>query len=152
MGDTPINKIGTPQLNAFRTYCRAEGLSPDSIENGVRIVLQILRLCCKFHLLTRLPDAGAALKKFNGVKYTPPLEDLSLMYDAADCTEWPAGDSATFWRCLFATAFWTGLRKGDLFYTLSWEHLQGDQIAVTARKTGKPHVFPGILSSIGIWR
>src|SRR5690606_7416306 len=43
-----------------------------------------------------------------------------------------------FWRALVATAYYTGLRHGDLD-ALTWENFKGDYLYVVMSKTGDLH-------------
>lgn len=147
--DSPIDQIREEDFDAFRTKAKEMNYSNDSIEGSVNAVLCLLRLAVspKLRLIEQVPDSGTPFKISTRVKYAPSLADLGKAYLAADVAKWPQWcDPASFWKALFASALWTGLRRSDLFQSYVWDSFTEFAIDVTSKKTGKQHLLP--LSSV----
>jgi integrase len=144
-GDPSVDAIDEDVLNDFRRAAQAAGYRNDSIEGSVNCVLRVLRECArpKLCLVSHVPRPGIRLKVSTLPKYTPSLADLGKLYAAAWVAKWPTRFPAgPFWQGVFASALWTGLRRGDVFWAFEWPSIGEDSITVTAHKTGKVHVFP----------
>lgn len=142
-GPAAISSITSGHVTAVRAAMAGANLSADTIESTIDAVLQILRCCHRVGMLDSVPHPGRRLKLSRSIRYVPPLEDLGAMYAVADAARWPRFcDPGPFWRGVLVLAYWTGLRHKDLFWSLRWAGFTATQIAVTANKTGKTHVFP----------
>lgn len=143
VGAIAIDKVSPQVFDQFRKKALSAGLSPDTIESTISVVVQVLRFCVESEQLTELPHRGARLRLSRKVRYVPPLEDLGRMYAAAGAARWPTWcPPGEFWRPLLVAAYWTALRHFDLFWTLSVDCLTKKSIVLTSHKTDKEHIFP----------
>jgi len=151
-GNPPIGEITTETLAEFRQKCIDSGLSPSSINSCWSTIKVILRRCApqEFRnpwgqgIIDRVPQMRL-LKVPTPIPRRVDMDDLAAFYVACRHAEFPRGGPhpADWWRALITTAYFTGIRRGDMF-ALDWRQLdlQAGTIDLTASKTGKSDRFP----------
>lgn len=156
-----IRKITPDTFDAFRASLASH--KAITVERTVDRMLAILRRAHRNGLLVSVPDPGDRLRIESPVPQVPPLEAMSAVYRFCDVARWPnysqrvRGDTGRsrggwmrwhahdwtpqFWRVFLVTAFFTGLRLGDL-RQLRRRDFNRDVLMVVAQKTGKHQSIP----------
>ncbi len=116
-------------------------------------MLSVLRYLNHTKVLSEVPWAGKRLKRRPRLKPTPTVSDLAKMYAAVPRVTWPVykrrlicphgkfiraervDRAITWWKGLFALAYFSGLRRKDLL-TLKWDEVQDGWIRRRMEKTG----------------
>lgn len=152
-GNPAVVKIDNELLHAYRQACIEAGYAAASINKGWTMLRAILRriepnqtgnprglgIVCQFFWM----------KPVKGVRRLPrrvTQDDLSLFYIAADVAQFPrcaACPPAEYWRALIVVAYFTGMRRADLFSLESEQvDLNNAELRFTAKKTGKDMTLP----------
>lgn len=148
----PIGEITNATAAGFRQAAIDHGYHPRTVNGYWGSVRSILRLMGP--VVTGNPWALGivpnvpAMKPCRVVKHRPRVvsqEDLSRLYVACRHADKPRTGvaAADWWRCLIVVAYFTGLRRSDLF-ALEWSQLDLAEgtLDFTARKTGKADIWP----------
>lgn len=144
-----IDQITTQTFHSYRAACLAAGLKANTIETGIRTVLQILRLCGPemerregLGLIQRVPYVGRQLRQNTPFRPTPTVSELRLAYAMAGSLHWPPRvNTALFWRAWLGLSFVSGIRLSDML-NLPFTARQGDLLTLTAQKTDKALIVP----------
>lgn len=153
MENPSLGAITTQTFNDYRRKCLDAGLSRQTAESGVRIVIQVLRHMGPateiaphgIGLIDKVPYRGKTMRMPQKMPVMPSADQVGMMYAKADVTSWPGNleySSATFWRAFLVLAYFTGARLGDLLTAVMWPNVRGDSISFIASKTGKLHMLP----------
>ena len=148
MGDMAVSDVATEDFQQFRSMTAAAKVAPATCESTLRIVFQILRVCHAFRLIRVIPDRGKPRRMPQRMPRVLTHDELGRLYDACEGRRWPKAHvpAPLWWRCVLALGVWTGFRREDLLYRLSWEHVHLDvpepKIVMVANKTGKQHAIP----------
>ena len=118
-GEISAEQLTAEHVEQFRAACKAAGLRPATIENGVTDLRSIVK-----HATGRDLPPGRRMRLPRPAPKPVPLSDLSAVYNAA-----PA------WvRKYLALQFWTAARVSDCLSLLTAG--PGDEQRWTASKTG----------------
>ncbi len=124
-GKISAEQLTVEHVEQFRAACKAAGLRPATIENGVTDLRCIVK-----HATGRDLPPGRRLRLPRPAPKPVPLSDLSAVYNAA-----PA------WvQKYLALQFWTAARVSDCLSLLTAS--PGNELRWTASKTGAAHVCP----------
>jgi integrase len=148
----PIGKIDTEVFDEVRRKGLEAGLSNVTIESLISDVLTVLRHLHHTKILSEVPWAGKRLKRRPVLKPTPSIDALSKVYAVVPHVTWPVykrrlicphgkftraqrvDRAITWWKGLFALAYFSGLRRKDLL-TLKWDEVQDGWIRRRMEKT-----------------
>ena len=124
-GEISAEQLTAEHVEQFRAACKAAGLRPATIENGVTDLRCIVK-----HATGRDLPPGRRMRLPRPVPNPVTLSDLSAVYNEA-----PA------WvRKYLAVQFWTTARVSDCLSLLTAS--PADELRWTASKTGAAHVCP----------
>jgi integrase len=150
-GAMPISKITDEVLEEFRKLLLAK-YTPASV-NGTRAILRAIfrRLGppvtgnpTGLGILPRVPYMKPS-KVIRGLPRRVDQEDLSRWYIACEQIQSPkwGGPAAFWWQSWLVLAYFTGLRKSDVF-AIRFADIDFDKgtLLFTARKTSKPMRLP----------
>lgn len=148
----PVGEITNQTLTAFKAAMLESGKSPASVNSVLKCARKILRVMgpqglgnpAGLDILPRMPYTKL-LTQSRGLPRRIELDDLTRFYAACRHATIPVRfvDPADWWRALVVFAYFTGLRRSDLF-TLRHEAFDLDrgEFLFQARKTAKADVFP----------
>lgn len=159
--NNPVIRVVTAET--FDRFRLAFSGAPITVERTVDRMLAILRRAHRKGLILSVPDAGDRLRIDEPAPQVPPLEAMSAVYRFCDVARWPnyservRGETGRskggwmrwrthdwtpqFWRVFLVTAFFTGLRLGDL-RKLRGCDFNRDVLMVVAQKTRKHQSIP----------
>lgn len=152
--DNPdVRQITKQTANAFRRAGIEARYAKSSIESTLAVVHRILRVTAETEgsPLDSVPVLGKRLKQPHPSPRALSVDQLDALYRQAHVCTWPrvrhrsTGQrlpTAVWWRCFDVILFFTGLRLADLMTGLHWTNVGEHTLCVTARKTGKRHMFP----------
>jgi integrase len=150
-GKMPIGKITDEVLEDFRKALLEKHTAQGT--NGTRRTLRaIFRRVgppitgnpCGLGILPRIPYMKPS-KVVRGLPRRVDQEDLSRWYIACEQMQSPkwGGPAPFFWQCWLVLAYFSGLRKSDIFAIRFADlDLERGTLLFTARKTSKPMRLP----------
>lgn len=104
-GDPPVQKIATEHFSRYRVDALAAGISADTAETDISVVLHALRMAQRMGKIRSVPWSGVKLKKRSTPKNVPTMEDIGKCYQNAGVAVWPTHmDPGTFWRCWYVVS------------------------------------------------
>jgi integrase len=149
--DPPVGSITNAILDRFKSdVLSVEANRPATFNSRWRNIRAILRRLASdtpngVGVIGRTPYVRACRVPWR-VPHRIDLDDLSRFYVAAQHAQHPRRlgyDPPLFWRALVVVAYFTALRKGDLFsIRIGDVDLSRQTITFTARKTDKAAEFP----------
>jgi len=122
-GDTPVDKVETHRVEAFKAKKKSEGRQNQTINNHLTVLSGCLRNAQERYDLAVLP-------KIKLLKTPPPRTDFLSPAE----TERLLAHSSGLWREVFLTALKTGLRLGEL-KGLSWADINLKNGSLTVRQS-----------------
>ncbi len=147
----PVDKIDEAVLEDFRRTLLTTN-SPASV-NGTRCAIRaVLRRIgpaitgnpCGLGIISRIPYMKPT-KVIRGLPRRVDQEDLSRFYIGCEQMQSPkwGGPATYWWQAWLAVAYFSGLRKGDVFAIRFADlDLEKGTLLFTARKTAKPMRLP----------
>ncbi|GAB4135583.1 MAG: hypothetical protein Tsb009_01960 [Planctomycetaceae bacterium] len=149
----PVGEITDETMAKFRAGGEDYGIVNRTVNGYWRSIRAILRRLgpaftgnpTGLGIIDRVPYMKP-LKVSRKLPRRVSLDELSKFYIACNIARSPKMADcppAEFWRALIVLAYFTGLRKGDLFQ-LRWSdfNLRDKEIHFTAEKTGKEAIYP----------
>lgn len=149
----PVSAITNETLTTFRDAAKAAGLGPVTINSYWRQLRSYLRRIgppvtgnpAGLGIIERVPYMKP-LKVTRGLPRRITQDELSLFYQACRVAGYPVRaefPAAQIWRLLLVLAYFTGLRKSDLFaLEMDQIDLKERTLHLTAQKTGKEAFIP----------
>lgn len=146
MGDTPVGDVRTRDFQEFRQKSASRGDSPSTTETTLGTVRLVLRMCEVHGEIPNTPDRGRARRIPQPSPHVPNNTQVNLLFRATRLCTWPRSSVAPerWWRALLAVGIWTGLRRHDLFWRLSWDHIDavGKVIVYRSVKDNRERAWP----------
>lgn len=151
-GNPPVGEITNQTLTQFKQAMLDAGKSPASINSVLKFLRKVLRMLSPqetgnpagLGIIERRPYTKP-VKDIRPIPPRIPLDDLTAFYAACKHATGPRKfvNPTDWWKALIVTAYFTGLRRGDLF-RLRHEQidLERGELRFVASKTGKPDAFP----------
>ena len=111
-----------------------DAMEPTAAKNWLSAIRALVRYAIKADLLDDDPTLGIKLRRMSGAGHHTWTEDEIAAFESHHAI-------GTRERLAFALGLHTGQRRGDVI-RMGRQHVRGDLLAVTQRKTGKSLLLP----------
>ena len=142
----PLADITTRTYQEFRAASSQAGHAAGTTESTLQFVRQLMRCAMAHGAIAVMPDRGRPRRRMAPQPHPPSIAELDAVLRHCGVARWPKlhVPPKTFWRAVISVGLWTALRREDLFWRLSFQHVvfAENLILFRAHKSKAPHPFP----------
>jgi integrase len=139
--DLPVTEIRQSHVLQWRRNVLDSGRAPATFDGQLRCIKAILNTLIAEELLDRLPVTRKVPRAQQPPPDPPSLDQINSLYNACSAATWPyqiAGlTPPQVWRCLYAVATVSALRKSDLLALRRSDNVHPEGLRVIPKKTAR---------------